>query len=93
VLPAGTIPPNPQELLGRESFGSLIRDLGHEYDVILIDTPPAGQVADAQAIVPYVKGVLLLARAHRTRLAGIRQLAARLKDARGEIIGVVMNEP
>ncbi|MCB1940100.1 MAG: chain length determinant protein tyrosine kinase EpsG, partial [Rhodocyclaceae bacterium] len=48
VLPAGTVPPNPQELLARPSFGQLLQQLGAEYDVILIDTPAGSQFADGQ---------------------------------------------
>src|SRR6185436_2788796 len=40
VLPAGTIPPNPQELLSRATFASLLKDAQNDFDIVLVDTPP-----------------------------------------------------
>src|SRR6185503_6302746 len=45
VLPAGPLPPNPLELLSRPSFAALLGKAQAEYDVILIDTPPATEYA------------------------------------------------
>lgn len=50
VLPAGPVPPNPQELLGRASFSELLTALGASFDVIIIDTPPGADSADAQIV-------------------------------------------
>src|SRR3954471_8337481 len=41
LLPAGALPPNPQELLSRTRFGALLKDMQARFDVIIIDTPPA----------------------------------------------------
>src|SRR5688500_894406 len=46
VLPAGPIPPNPLELLSRGSFAALLARAQAEYDVVLIDTPPATEYTD-----------------------------------------------
>lgn len=50
VLPVGTIPPNPTELLESERFSQLIAELRHHYDYIFIDCPPINIVADTQII-------------------------------------------
>src|SRR5688572_23165739 len=50
VLPAGPLPPNPQELLSRPIFASFLADLKSIYDVVIIDTPPAKHYADAQNV-------------------------------------------
>src|SRR5829696_4407069 len=50
VLPAGPLPPNPLELLSRGGFAALISKAQAEYDMILIDTPPVTEYADASAI-------------------------------------------
>src|SRR5690606_36194033 len=47
VLPAGTIPPNPSELLGSAAMGRLIESLRKDFDVILFDAPPLLPVTDA----------------------------------------------
>jgi tyrosine-protein kinase Etk/Wzc len=46
VLPAGPIPPNPAELLSRDTLDKAIEHLREKYDYIMIDTPPVSQVAD-----------------------------------------------
>ncbi|MCM1028586.1 MAG: polysaccharide biosynthesis tyrosine autokinase [Pseudoflavonifractor sp.] len=50
VLPTGTIPPNPAELLERPIFKEMIDSLRDKYDYIIIDCPPIEVVADAQII-------------------------------------------
>lgn len=50
VLPVGSIPPNPSELVSQPLFKQLIIDLRKEYDYIIIDCPPVDIVADAQII-------------------------------------------
>ena len=48
VLPAGAVPPNPQELLGRAGFSELMQTLSREFDVVIIDTPAAGEYGEAE---------------------------------------------
>lgn len=50
VLPVGTIPPNPTELLESDRFSQLIAELREHYDYIFIDCPPINIVADTQII-------------------------------------------
>jgi len=50
ILPIGTVPPNPTELLKTQRFVDVINDLSKQYDYILIDCPPIEVVADAQII-------------------------------------------
>lgn len=50
VLPVGTIPPNPSELLESPRFPAMIEKLRKEFDYIILDCPPAEMMADAQII-------------------------------------------
>lgn len=50
LLPVGTIPPNPSELVSQPEFKKMIEQLKNEYDYILIDCPPIDIVADTQII-------------------------------------------
>src|SRR5437762_5213492 len=68
VLPAGPVPPNPLELLSRASFAALLGKAQSEYDVILIDTPPACDYADAQSVAFRAGHLLLVSRSEERRV-------------------------
>lgn len=90
VLPAGPVPPNPQELLGRPIFRRFLEELGNEFDVIIIDTPAAKRCADAQGIAVVAGGAMLVAHHHETSL---KDLAALNEDLRGigvQVVGSVL---
>ena len=62
ILPCGTIPPNPTELLYSPRFEALLQQLRTEYDYIFIDCPPSDMVADVSIISPYVDVTLFVIR-------------------------------
>ena len=92
VLPAGTLPPNPQELLSRETFRSLHSLLESRYDVLLYDLAPFGAGADALAAARQAGGVLLAARKDHTRVADVARMAEHLVEAGAEVVGAVVME-
>ena len=91
VLPAGPVPPNPLELLSRASFAALLGRAQAEYDVILIDTPPATEYADAQSIAFRAGDVLLVSRRDKTRVDDTERAVKELSDASARIVGTLMN--
>jgi receptor protein-tyrosine kinase len=91
LLTAGPTPPNPQELLGRQLFVSLLAYANHEFDVVLIDTPPAIQYADATTIAVLGGGALLVTRQDNTRLEDTRKLTDRLNELGVPMVGAVLN--
>ncbi len=62
ILPCGTIPPNPTELLYSPRFEALINNLRKEYDYIFIDCPPSDMVADVSIITPHTDVTLFVIR-------------------------------
>ena len=63
VLPSGTIPSNPTELLNGDKFSGLINTLRSRYDYILVDTPQADNLADAEIIGKHTDCTLSVIRA------------------------------
>ncbi len=92
VLPAGAIPPNPQELLSRDTFPTLLREYSDSYDVIIIDTPAAAVSADALTISSRVGASLLLASNNRTRVSELQNVAANLQNSNVTIVGSLLND-
>jgi Mrp family chromosome partitioning ATPase len=92
VLPAGPLPPNPQELLGRNGFGALMEGLGMRFDAILIDTPAATLGADFQAVSAVARASVLVTRRNATRTADAQAVSSQIASAGGMIIGAVLND-
>lgn len=92
VLQAGPIPPNPQELLGRATFTALLESAALDYDVVIIDTPPAARYADAQTVAVRAGAALLVARKNKTALPELSQLHRNLNQFGATIVGSVLND-
>lgn len=92
VLPAGTVPPNPLELLTRPEFARTLANLTNDYGVIIIDTPAATLGADYQGIAAVAEGVLLVAHRNYTRAADARGVAESITATAATVAGVVLNE-
>jgi len=92
VLGAGTIPPNPQELLGRSTFTDFMNQAIGIYDVIIIDTPPALHTSDAQTIAARCGGVVMASRLNQTRLADLEFLRRQIDLTGAQMVGAVIND-
>lgn len=91
MLLAGPIPPNPSELLGSPTFSNLIAGFSKEFDLVLIDTPPAMLVADPIIVSSAVDGVVVVVRAgSSTRLTLSRTLES-LHRNQAKVMGLVLN--
>jgi protein-tyrosine kinase len=89
ILPAGTLPPNPTELISR-GLKKCLKQLQAQFDIILIDTPSSEQAIDVQIIASTCSGVLLLARQHKTRLNDLELLKESLQNKGSQCLGVVL---
>lgn len=92
VLPAGAVPPNPQELISRPIFSQLMEELSREFDVIIIDTPAGENYADAQTLATRAGGAMVVAHKNTSRLRATRRLVDELAQASVLVVGTVLNE-
>jgi protein-tyrosine kinase len=72
ILPAGTIPPNPTELISGPAFEQLLDTLATRFDVIFCDAPAFMSAADAVSIASATGGVMFVARKNKTSLNDAR---------------------
>ena len=91
VLTAGTIPPNPSELLSRLGFISLLNTYSEHFDVILIDTSSSAN-ADAVTVCARSGGALIAARQDHTRISAITDLIDKLSATNITVVGTVLNQ-
>ncbi len=92
VLPVGTTPPNPLELVERPAFGLLIRELVSKFDHVVVDTPAAVYGADCAVIAARCGAAVVVARKDASRSDSLRELVASLAGAPVKLAGVVFNE-
>lgn len=92
ILPAGALPPNPSELLGRQEFVRLLQDASSRYDFILIDTPASKHGSDALTIAARAGGAIVLTRQDHSRLPEVQALMEGLHDYGTTIVGSVLNQ-
>jgi chain length determinant protein tyrosine kinase EpsG len=90
LLPAGSLVPNPQELINRGSFVAMNDMLRDRFDIILYDTPAYSSAADALTIASRAGGVLLVVRKDHTRLADLTAFSEQLRRSGTEVVGSVM---
>ena len=91
VLPAGPLPPNPQELLSRPAFAVLLKDMQSLYDVVIIDTPPARKYADAQSVAYRAGDALMVVRKDHTSVAATSKVAKELAGTGARVVGTTIN--
>jgi capsular exopolysaccharide synthesis family protein len=91
VITAGSVPPNPAELLGSRRFAELIGRVREEFDYVLMDSPPIGLVTDPAIVASQGEGVLLVLDAQNTRKGALRQAMRSLEGVGANVVGTVMN--
>lgn len=91
VLTSGSIPPNPSELLGSQRMEEIVQALKAQYELVIIDTPPALVVTDANVLANRTDGVLLVISPKLTKRSAIKFAVEQLAQVNANIVGVVLN--
>jgi capsular exopolysaccharide synthesis family protein len=90
-IPAGTVPPNPMQLLNSEPFKELLNELRQDFENVIFDTPPVIGFADGRVISSMVDGVLMVLRHHYTSRDAGRLAAQLLYQANASLLGGILN--
>ena len=91
IMPAGTPPPNPAELLASANMRELITELRGMYDHIVIDTPPTLSVTDAVVLSPTADATILVIRSGQTTKQALRRARDILMQVNAHVAGVLLN--
>lgn len=91
ILPCGTVPTSATEIINGEAFADLMEDLTHRYDRIVLDSPPAGLVADARTLAARADVTLLVVRAEKTTRKQALHALHGLSGVGARLFGVIVN--
>lgn len=92
LINAGTISPNPAELLGSERMKKFLAFVRERYDHVVIDAPPVLPVTDAQILAQLVDDVMIVVEPCRVPRKAARRMVETLRAVEANIIGVALND-
>jgi polysaccharide biosynthesis transport protein len=92
LLGAGPIPPNPAELLSGPKAREIFAALKANFDLVLVDSPPALPVTDAMVLSKYTDGTLLVVAAGQTRRTELQRTAEKFAQVDVPVVGIVLNQ-
>jgi capsular exopolysaccharide synthesis family protein len=91
ILTSGSLPPAPTELLSQKLTAELLRELGEQFDMVLIDSPAFLAVTDASVLIPRVDGVVLVVRRTEAHQDEVEETCRQLEKLNANLLGVVIN--
>lgn len=92
LITAGTIPPNPAEILGSSAMEDLIKELSINFDYIILDTTPILPVSDTLLLASKADATLIVVKARKTKEKVVKESYNQLVEAKANVIGTVLNE-
>ncbi|MCI9366256.1 MAG: CpsD/CapB family tyrosine-protein kinase [Clostridia bacterium] len=92
IMTAGSIPPNPSELLVSETMMETIEKLKDIYDIIILDGPPVELVTDSIILTRIVDSTAIVTACNETKKDNLHKVIDSIKNVDGKIAGVVVNK-
>lgn len=93
VMPSGTLPPNPSELLDSKAMQHLLATINScGAEVVIFDAPPLLGLTDASILASQVDGTLVVVDSTHANKGNLRQVKAVLRQASANVIGAVVNK-
>ncbi|MFK0006916.1 polysaccharide biosynthesis tyrosine autokinase [Paenarthrobacter sp. NPDC090520] len=90
VLGAGSVPPNPSELLGSNVMHTLLEDIA-KHAIVLVDAPPLLPVTDAAILTARTDGAIVVSRAGKTTYDQLKRALQNLDRVKGRPLGLIIN--
>ena len=92
ILPAGTVPPNPLELLSSKRFEDVVTKLKEAFDIVIFDSAPLQLVSDSLVLSSYASAVIYVVKADSTPYQVAQNGLKRLRRVGAPVLGVVLNQ-
>ncbi|MBU5443476.1 CpsD/CapB family tyrosine-protein kinase [Paenibacillus sp. MSJ-34] len=91
LVPSGTIPPNPAEILSSSRLDSLLEEWKRQFDIVIFDSPPTLAITDGLVVATRCDGVILVVQAGKVKLEQVRKAKMNLELVKSTVLGVVLN--
>ncbi len=91
LIPAGSIPPNPAELLNSSAMQQLLDKMLETYDFVLLDSPPVQSVTDSLTLSRIVDGTVLVVRSGKTTYDTLDNGMKKMREVNAHLLGFVLN--
>jgi polysaccharide biosynthesis transport protein len=92
ILPAGTVPPNPLELLSSRRFEEVVNKLKDAFDIVVLDSAPLQLVSDSLVLAQHAHALIYVVKADATPYQVAQNGIKRLRRVNAPILGVVLNQ-
>lgn len=92
IIPRGTVPPNPSEILDSENAREFINAARKEFDIIIFDGTPITGLTDSLVFTKYVDKVVVVSAANYTKMNLLENTIKSLKNLDVDIAGVILNK-
>lgn len=92
IITSGPVPPNPYEMLSSNKMQSFVEKVKGEYDIVIFDTPPVGQVTDAAILAGLADGTILVLACAGTRIDMAKRACKALEGVNANMIGAVLTK-
>ncbi len=92
IIPGGSVPPNPGELVRSERLKNLFKELSSMYDYVIIDTSPIGLVSDTYVMMHWTDINLFIVRSEKTRKLFFKNVIQQLRVDKVPNISIVLND-
>lgn len=91
-LPAGTIPPNPADLLMSQRMALTLHFCAKKYDMVIIDAPPVMGLSDAPILSRHADATLLVVSSKQVTRKSVKTALNRLKNSGGNVVGAALSK-
>ena len=91
IITAGTRTPNPAELIRSNTLEELLKNLSEDYDHIVIDTPPVGNMDDGRILAAKCDGTVIVVKSGATKGKDVTRVLNDLESVQATVLGTVLN--